>query len=62
VAFVRSGFVDLVYGQTGNVGYEGDGWSRTAVSSTFAYYLGRGSGGGSHSSGYYRTMDRSRQN
>lgn len=40
LAFVRSGYVRLYTGSVDNVGDEGDGWSRTAVSTTNARYLG----------------------
>ena len=39
LAFVRSGYVSLGYGQARNAGEYGCGWSRTAISSSYAYYL-----------------------
>ena len=40
LAFVRSGFVGLYYGQTRAVGEISYNWSRTAGSINNAYYLG----------------------
>ena len=39
LAFVRSGYISLTGGGVSNVGFYGYGWSRTAVSSTYAYNL-----------------------
>ena len=39
LAFVRSGYVYLDNGGIGYIGYEGDYWTRTAIFSSYAYYL-----------------------
>ena len=39
LAFVRSGVINLGYGQDRLVGEVGYGWSRTTKSSTHVYYL-----------------------
>jgi len=39
LAFVRSGYVAVYYGQARNFGENGYGWSRTSQSSTHAYNL-----------------------
>ena len=39
LAFVRSGYVNLDNGRVNLTGYEGDVWSRTAISSTTARVL-----------------------
>ena len=39
LAFVRSGLVNLLYGQSRFVGQDGYGWSRTSGATAFSYRL-----------------------
>jgi len=59
LAFVRSGYISLTGGGVSNVGFYGYGWSRTAFSSSYAYYLDFYTTGVNPSSYSYRYLGRS---